>query len=135
MTYRIIISTKYPIYLTLNNFYSSLPMSPLGLIAKVTTKALKANSSVYSVDRKAIEKVSIAPIKKPPMIAPGILPMPPIIIIANAFSKGGKPISELTKLTCPSKIPAQPAKALPRAKVKQFIRFAFIPTKAAPLSL
>jgi hypothetical protein len=59
----------------------------------------------------AAPSVSATPSDNPPMIAPGMLPNPPMMLAANAFSATTCPIPTLTNSTGATSTPAIPPSA------------------------
>ena len=55
--------------------------------------------------------VSTTPSASPPMMAPGMLPNPPMMLAANALSEISAPIPTLTNSTGATRIPASPPSA------------------------
>ena len=75
---------------------------------------------------------SAIPNVRPAIIAPGILPRPPMIMTANAFIAGMEPIYGFA--ICPlitHKLPAAAASAEPNAKLSMSIRSTLMPIKEA----
>ena len=84
----------------------------------------------------ALPRISITPKSMPPIIAPGIEPIPPKTAAVNAFMPGIEPVVGInTGYAEQSRTPAIAAKALPIAKVIEMVRLVFMPiSKAASLS-
>jgi len=74
---------------------------------------------------------STSPRKKPPNIAPGMLPMPPSTAAVKAFRPGMKPARKLNDwLWKPIMTPAAPASSAPTANVMTMTWFTSTPISA-----
>ncbi len=77
-------------------------------------------TSLYSAGMPSAigPSASTSPRKKPPNIAPGMLPIPPSTAAVNALRPGINPLRQLNdRLWKPSMTPAAPASIAPMAKV------------------
>lgn len=78
-----------------------------------------------------IPRFSARPRNRPPNIAPGILPIPPMIEAIMPFRIAFNPIVGSRFVSKEISIPAAPAKAEPIANDHRIIRSGFIPTTLA----
>ncbi len=85
-----------------------------------------------SSDRYEAANASSTPRTRPPIIAPGMLPMPPSTAAVNALRPGMNPVYGLISPYCtPKSTPAAPPMAPPIRNVSEMIRLTLIPMRLA----
>src|SRR5438067_5724295 len=108
------------------------PRMPRGRTSSTMKRSPKANASRSSLGRNA--RLAISPKLKryAPSTAPGMLPIPPTIMTANAFSSKPRPICENGELVAnPYRTPATPPTPAERKNVTAIARSTSMPSSRA----
>src|SRR5690606_21998422 len=116
-----------------HSFASCAPNRPRGRTSSTATISTKAVSSAYWTLTRPPVRFSAMPTISAPTIAPGTLPMPPKMTIANALITTIAAMLGSKALTAEARVPAAPASAPASANAATSTRNGSRPTTSAPL--
>src|SRR5579872_212816 len=96
-----------------------LPNRPRGRTSRMATRITKATAARHSAPIRLTVADSASPTIRPPMSAPGALPMPPRIAAAKSGSNRSSPIVGRICTNKPAMIPAIAARPAPRIQTRR----------------